>query len=147
MYNMADLPFDINTGEIRYELEEPLEKLQVMLNKQNINIESLDRRSESQDIMYSGIDSKQLRLINSFIDVDPKQTIKSNSVRNLNDFFDKDLKNNNPNYIFRDDLYSHNNVNTIRQGNKSFAYHRDLLVTPPPIDTHTKILELLQKKN
>ena len=44
----TDIPYDISTGDQRFELEEPLSKLQTMLNMQNVDIESLDVRGEGQ---------------------------------------------------------------------------------------------------
>jgi hypothetical protein len=139
-----DLPYDINTGDPRYELEEPLERLQTMLNNKNVNIESLDIRGNSQDIRFAGFESKQLQTITNFVNEDPEYLIKSNRVRDLNDKFDKTLNTSNPNYIFKDDVVSRNNINTIRGGNASYAKWRDLLVVPPPVDTQQKIFELLQ---
>jgi len=141
----TDLPIDINTGDPRYELEDPLEKLQAMLNRSNIDIESLDMRGNGKDIMYRGIEPKELQLITGYVDGNPEQTIKSGYVRDLNDKFDKDLVNANPNYIFRDDIRTRNNIATIQKSNQTFIRERDMYVVPPPKDTQQKIFELLQK--
>ena len=140
----SDLPYDFNTGDRRYQLEEPLEHLQSMLNKKNVDIESLDIRGLSNDIQYNGIEPHELRLITGHVDADPEMKIRSSNVRNLNTRFDFDMTNDNPNYIFRDDVFTRNNVNTIRTGNASFAKARDLFVTPPPIDSSNKLFELVQ---
>lgn len=142
----TDLPYDIRTGEPRYGLEDPLERLQTMLNKQNIDIDSLDKRGEGNDILFRGIEPKQLQLITGFVNEDPRYNIKSSNVRDLNDFFDKDLKTNNPNYIFRDDIRTRDNRNTVRTGIQNFAAERDFFVTPPAVDTQQKIFELLKNK-
>jgi hypothetical protein len=144
----TDLPTDIRTGLPRYELEEPLEHLQTMLNRRNVDIESLDIRGEGQDrrrmdVHFKGRESRELQTITGIVDGDPEMTIRSNSVRDLNDKFDFDMSTNNPNYIFRADVRTTDNVNTIRQGNTSFAEARDMFVVPPPVDSQQKIFELL----
>ena len=144
--SVTDLPFDSRTGTPFYELDEPLEKLQVMLNKKNIDVETLDTRSGSNYASFIGYEPRELKLITSYVDSNPEQTINSGSVRDLNELFDKDLKTNNPNYIFRDDQITRNNINTIRQGNQSFAKERDLFVVPPPINAQQQIIDLLKKK-
>jgi len=140
----TDLPYDITTGDQRFEEEEPLSKLQSMLNMKNIDIESLDVRGEGQDAMFKGFEPRQLQLITGIVDADPELDIRSSQVRDLNDRFDKNLDNSNPNYIFRDDVRTRNNVNTIRTGNAEFAKQRDLFVTPPPVDVQQKIFEMLR---
>lgn len=142
----TDLPTDIRTGLPRYELENPLERLQTMLNSQNIDIESMDMRGQ----VHTEVEEKEMRVnelsfgrIEGIVDRNPQMTIPSNSVRDLNQRFDRTMVNSNPNYIFRDDIRSRDNVNTIRMGNASFAKARDLLVVPPPIDAQQKIFELL----
>jgi hypothetical protein len=147
----SDLPTDIRTGLPRYELEEPLEHLQTMLNRRNVDIESLDIRGEGQDrtrmdVQFMGREPKELQIITGIVNGNPEMDIKSNSVRDLNEKFDFDMKNNNPNYIFRDDIQTRDNVNTIRQGNKSFAEARDMFVVPPAINTQQNIFELLQSR-
>jgi len=143
----TDLPYDYRTGDPRYELEEPMERLQTMLNQKNVDIESLDIRGEgfdNQRHIFQGFESKELQIITGFVDGNPEQTIRSGAVRDLNDKFDKTLDNSDPNYIFRDDLRTRNNVGTIQTGNASFAKARDMLVTPPPIDVQQKIFDLLR---
>jgi len=118
-----------------------------MLNKRNIDIESLDVRGNHQNVMFNGFEPRQLQIITGFVDENPEQTIKSSQVRDLNDFFDKNLDTSNPNYIFRDDVRTRNNIGTIQTGIQSFVKDRDLFVVPPPQDTQTKIFELLQNRN
>lgn len=140
----TDLPNDINTGEPRYELEEPLERLQSMLNKKNIDIESLDIRGKGGGVMFRK-KPKELRLMTDITNENPQYTIKSSGVRNLNEQFDKTLVNSDPNYIFRNDIMTKNNRNLVRTGIKNFASERDFFITPPPIDTQKKIYDLLKK--
>lgn len=140
----TDLPYDITTGDQRFELEEPLERLQSMLNVKNIDIESLDMRGESQDAMFRGFEPRELQKITGFVNNNPEMDIKTAQVRDLNDKFDKNLDNSDPNYIFRDDRRTRNNVNIIKMGNMSFSRERDMFVTPPPKDIQQKIFELLQ---
>lgn len=144
--SITDLPYNINTGNPYYELEDPLVRLQTSMNERNVDVESLDERSSSNDIMFRGREPAELQLITGYIDEDPEQKIRSRSVKDLNDFFDKDLDTSDPNYIFRSDLRTRNNVDLIRQGNASFARDRDLYVVPPAVDTQSKILELLKEK-
>lgn len=141
----SDLPIDIRTDETRYELEDPLEKLQAMLNKNNIDIESLDMRGTGQDIMFRGVEPKELQVIMGYVDGNPKQEIRSKHVKDLNDMFDKNLINADPNYIFRDDIITRNNISTIQRSNQTYARDRDLYIVPPPKDTQQKIFELLKK--
>ena len=140
----TDLPTDITTGDTRYEMLEPLDKLQTMLNMKNVDIESLDERGTSQDAMFRGFEPRQLQLITGYVDNNPEMDIRSSQVKDLNDKFDKNLDNSNPNYIFRDDMRTRNNVNVIRTGNASYARERDLFVTPPPKDIQQKIFEMLR---
>jgi hypothetical protein len=140
----SDLPRNYLTGEPRYELEDPLERLQTMLNRENIDIESLDRRGPASDRVLAGTEDRELRYIKSLVDANPEYDITSARVNDLNDYFDKDISTNNPNYIFRDDRRTRNNVDTIRRGIQSFVKDRDLYVTPPATDTQTQILELLK---
>jgi hypothetical protein len=141
----TDIPTNRMTGEIQYELEQPMDVLQNMLNKKNIDIDSLDMRGEGFDVMFRGYDSKELQVITGMVNSDPELDIKSSSVRDLNDRFDKNLDNSNPNYIFRGDVFSRNNRSLIQVGNSNFAKERDFLTTPPPIDTQQQIFELLSK--
>lgn len=140
----TDLPTDIRTGEARYELEEPLQKLQSMLNMKNIDIESLDIRGEGQGIMFRK-QPKDLRMMIDITNKNPKYTIKSSGVRDLNQQFDKTMDNSNPNYIFRSDTKTKNNRNLVRTGISNFARERDFFTSPPPKDTQQKIFDLLQK--
>ena len=140
----TDIPINMITGDTQFGLLEPLDKLQTMLNMRNVDIESLDERGESQDTMFRGFEPRQLQLITGYVDNNPEMDIRSNQVRDLNDKFDKDLDNSNPNYIFRDDMRTRNNVNVVRTGNASYARERDLFVTPPPIDIQQKIFEMLR---
>lgn len=141
----SDLPRNYLTGEPRYELEDPLERLQTMLNRENIDIESLDRRGPASDRVLAGTEDRELKYIKSLVDANPEYDITSARVNDLNDYFDKDISTNNPNYIFRDDRRTRNNVDTIRRGIQSFVKDRDLYVVPPSTDTQTQILELLKK--
>lgn len=140
----TDMPTNMITGDTQFGLLEPLDKLQTMLNMRNVDVESLDERGESQDAMFRGFEPRQLQLITGYVDNNPEMDIRSNQVRDLNDKFDKDLDNSNPNYIFRDDMRTRNNVNVVRTGNASYARERDLFVTPPPIDIQQKIFEMLK---
>jgi len=140
----TDLPTDITTGDTRFEMLEPLDKLQTMLNMKNVDIESLDERGESQDAMFRGFEPRQLQLITGYVDNNPEMEIRTSQVKDLNDRFDKNLDNSNPNYIFRDDMRTRNNVNVIRTGNASYARERDLFVTPPPKDIQQRIFEMLK---
>ena len=140
----TDLPTDITTGDTRFEMLEPLDKLQTMLNMKNVDIESLDERGESQDTMFRGFEPRQLQLITGYVDNNPEMEIRTSQVKDLNDRFDKNLDNSNPNYIFRDDMRTRNNVNVIRTGNASYARERDLFVTPPPKDIQQRIFEMLK---
>lgn len=143
----TDLPFDVRTGEPRYELEDPLERLQTRLNERNIDVESLDLRGDSMSrSIFSGFEPKELQLITGIVDGNPEQTIPSSSVRDLNDKFDKDLDNSDPNYIFRSDLRTRNNRDLIRMGNFQFAKERDFFVTPPPVDIQQKIFDMLRQR-
>jgi len=143
----TDLPFDIRTGLPRYELSDPLEHLQTLLNEQNIDIESLDRRGLNEGIVSGGFEPHQLRAITALVDNDPTQGINSATVRNLNDTFDKDLETSNPNYIFRKDITTVNNRNLIREGNLQYSRERDFFVVPPAVDTNQQILDLLREKS
>jgi len=141
----SDLPTDIRTGDPRYELEQPLEHLQTMLNQRNVDVESMDLRGGHHDIMYRGFEPKQLQTMTGIINNNPEQAITSRGVKDLNDMFDKSMINANPNYIFRTDLQTRNNVRTIQTGNQSYARNRDMFVVPPPVDSQHKIFELLSK--
>ena len=140
----TDIPNDINTGEPRYELEEPLERLQSLLNQKNVDIESLDIRGEGQGIMFR-TKPKELRMMIDITNENPEYVIKSSGVRDLNDKFDKTLINSNPNYIFRNDMTTRNNRNLIKTGIRNFASERDFFVSPQPLDTQQKIFDLLKK--
>ena len=142
----SDLPRNYITNEPRYELEDPLDRLQNMLNRENIDIESLDVRGPASDRVMAGTGNRQLEHITRLTDANPEFNITSARVNDLNDYFDKDISNNNPNYIFRDDRTTRNNINTIRTGIQSFVTDRDLFTTPPSKDTQSQILELLKKK-
>lgn len=141
----TDLPTDYLTGEPRYELEDPLERLQTMLNRANIDIESLDVRGPASDRVLAGVEDRELKHITSLVDANPEYEITSARVKDFNDYFDKDISTHDPNYIFRDDRTTRNNVNTIRRGIQSFVKDRDLYTVPPSADTQTRILELLKK--
>lgn len=140
-----DVPYDLTSGDPRFDLIEPLERLQTMLNEKNIDIESLDARTESMEQIIRGFEPMDLQKMIGITDSDPELTIPSSAVRDLNERFDKDLDNSDPNFIFRDDMRTRNNINTIRTGNDSFARNRDLYVTPPPKDVQQKIFELLKQ--
>jgi hypothetical protein len=140
----TDLPYDVSSGDVSFDLDEPLSRLQTMLNMKNIDIESLDMRGEGQDAMFKGFEPRELQKITGFVNNNPEMDIKSAQVRDLNDKFDKNLDNSNPNYIFRDDLRTRNNVNIIKMGNMAFARERDMFVTPPPKDIQQKIFEMLK---
>lgn len=143
----TDLPTNINTGDPFYELEDPLDRLQAELTKHNVTIESLDQRGGNHvNVMYNGYEPKELQTITSYVNENPEYTIKSNQVKDLNDYFDTELDTSNPNYIFRTDLKTRNNIGTVRTGISSFVQDRDLFITPPPIDTQQKILELLKQQ-
>ena len=141
----TDLPTNFNTGSPFYELEDPLERLSTMMNKRNIDIESLDQRGIHQNVMFRGFEPRELQTITNFVDMNPKQNIMSSHVRDLNDLFNKDLDTSNPNYIFRDDVTTRNNIGTIQKGIQSFVKDRDLFVVPPSANTQQKILDLLKK--
>lgn len=147
-YYIMDLPKDYFTGEPIFELEEPLERLNTMLMRQlpDQQISDLDDRSENLGVLFNRIKPAELQTITGFIDRDPKQRIKSSSVRDLNDKFDFNMDSSDPNFIFRGDLKTRNNVDLIRQGNLSFAKERDLFVVPPPKDIQQSILDILEKK-
>lgn len=140
----SDLPIDVSTGDISFGLDEPLQRLQVMLNERNIDIDSLDERGMHGDVLMRGYEPKQLQRITNFVDEDPELKIKSSQVKDLNDYFDKNLDNSDPNFIFRDDRITRNNVGIIQQGNASYVKDRDLYVVPPPPDVQQKIFELLR---
>lgn len=142
----SDLPRNYITNQPRYELEDPLDRLQNMLNRENIDVESLDRRGPASDRVMAGTEDRQLEHITRLTDANPEFNITSARVNDLNDYFDKDISNNNPNYIFRDDRTTRNNINTIRTGIQSYVKDRDLFTTPPNKDTQSQILELLRKK-
>jgi len=143
----TDIPTSRMTGEIQYELEQPLDRLQNMLNRKNIDIDSLDMRGEGHDVMFRGYDPRELQVITGIVNNDPELDIRSSSVRDLNDIFDKNMDNSNPNYIFRGDVFSRNNRNLIREGNANFGRERDFLTTPPAIDTQQQIFELLSRQS
>jgi len=143
----TDLPTNINTGDPFYEMTEPLDMLQAELTSKNVTIDSLDTRGVSLDtVMYNGYEPRELQKITSFINENPQNNIRSSQVKDLNDYFDKNLDTSNPNYIFRTDLQTRNNIRTIRNGIQSYVASRDMFVTPPPLDTQQKILELLKKQ-
>lgn len=142
----TDIPTSRLSGQIQYELEQPMDRLQNMLNDKNIDIDSLDMRGEGHDVLFEGYEPRELQVITGIVDGDPEMDIKSSSVRDLNDRFDKNMDTSNPNYIFRGDVFSRNNRNLIRNGNVSFVKERDFLTTPPAIDTQQKIFELLRDK-
>jgi hypothetical protein len=141
----TDIPTSRLTGEIQYELEQPMDILQNMLNKKNIDIDSLDMRGAGFDVMFKGYEPRELQVITGMINNNPELNIKTSSVRDLNDKFDKNMDNSNPNYIFRGDVFSRNNRSLIQVGNANFAKERDFLTTPPAIDTQQQIFELLSK--
>jgi len=142
-----DLPIDIFTGMPRFELEEPLDRLQVLLNNKNIDIDNLDMRGDEDriNIEMGARPNKQLNIITNFVDADPDLRINSRAVRDLNEKFDKTLINSNPQFIFSTDLETRNNIQTIRSGISNFVKNRDIFVTPPPPDIQSKIFELLSK--
>lgn len=143
----TDLPTNINTGDPFYEMVEPLDRLQAELTAKNVTIDSLDMRGSSLDtIMYNGYEPMELQKITSMVNENPEYNIRSSQVKDLNDYFDINLDTSNPNYIFRSDLMTRNNIGTIRRGIQSYVADRDIFVTPPPIDTQQKILELLKKQ-
>ena len=142
----TDLPWNVDAGEPMYNLEEPLEMLQTMLNQKNIDIESMDMRGAAHEDFEFGEEPRQLKLITQFTSQNPEMDIRSARVRDLNDKFDFEMDSSDPNWIFRDDLVTRSSVATIQRGNQSFAQARDQLITPPPIDTQQKIFELLQAK-
>ena len=142
----TDIPTSRMTGEIQYELEQPLDQLQNMLNRKNIDIDSLDMRGEGFDVMFRGYDARELQVITGFVNSDPELNIRSSSVRDLNDRFDKNMDNSNPNYIFRGDVFSRNNRSLMQVANANFAKERDFLTTPPAIDTQQQIFELLSRE-
>jgi hypothetical protein len=141
-----DVPYDLTSGDPRFDLIEPLERLQTLLNEKNVDIESLDARTESMEQIIRGFEPMDLQKMIGMVDNQPEMTIPSSSVRDLNERFDKNLDNSNPNFIFRDDVITRNNINTIRNGNASFARSRDIYITPPPKDVQQKIFELLKSK-
>ena len=140
---MTDLPFDVNTGEPRYGLEEPLQHLQTMLNQSNIDIETLDVRGAGQSVRFAGFEQPELQKITNIVDHDPEMKIRSGAVRNLNDKFDINLDTSDPNFIFRGDRMTRNNVALIQRGNESFVRDRDMFTSPPPVDNQQKIFDLL----
>jgi len=142
-----DLPINIHTGSQRFELEEPLDKLQTLLNDKNIDIDTLDVRDnpEKVSIAMSGYEDPDLQVITNYVDNDPELRIKSRDVKDLNDKFDKNLINNNPQFIFSTDLTTRNNIQTIRNGITAFVKNRDMFITPPPQDIQQKIFDLLKK--
>ena len=140
----TDLPTDYASGDTLFDLEDPLSRLQTMLNQKNVDIDSLDLRGEGQDTLFRGFEPHQLRLITGVVDGNPEMDIKSNSVRDLNDKFDKNIDTSDPNYIFRSDVFTRNNVATIQRGNQAFAKDRDLYIVPPPVDSQNKMFELLK---
>lgn len=142
--SITDVPISRLSGEIQYELQQPMDKLQNMLNDRNIDIESLDMRGEGHDVLFRGYEPRELQVITGIVNGDPQMGIKSASVRDLNDRFDKNMDTSNPNYIFRDDTRTRNNRDIIRNGNASFARERDFLTTPPPVDVQQQIFELLK---
>ena len=60
-----DLPININNGQPRYELEDPLDRLQTLLNENDIDIESLDIRDNEDSVMFkiSGFRDNELKNI------------------------------------------------------------------------------------
>lgn len=142
-----DLPKNIFSGDTRFELEEPLDRLQTLLNNKNIDVDNLDLRGDDDKttIEIGGFSDPELNIITNFVDADPELRIKSRDVRDLNEKFDKNLINNNPMFIFSTDLETRNNIQTIRTGINSFVTNRDMFITPPTPDIQQKIFELLSK--
>ena len=66
--SITDLPYNINTGNPYYELEDPLVRLQTNMNNENIDVESLDERGTSNDVMFRGREPAELQLITGYIE-------------------------------------------------------------------------------
>lgn len=141
----SDLPQDVRTLSPYFALDDPLTRLQVMLNEKNIDVDNLDERVDNHGLVsLKGYpEERQQAAMRAAVNRNPEQTITSRGVRDLNERFDVDLDNSNPQFIFKENLRSGNNVRLIQTSNQSYSHDRDLYAIPPPKDVQQQILNLL----
>jgi len=143
----TDLPINQETLDPNFDVSEPLQVLQTMLNRRNIDIDSLDDRGVHNEVLIRGRDPKELELMIGSINRNPQQSlITSRAVRTVNEKYYKSLYNSNPMFILPADMRTHNNVPNVRKSNQSFAFHRDIFAIPPPIDVQQRIFNLLSQR-
>ena len=145
----SDLPEDVRTLSPYFALDDPLTKLQVMLNARNIDIDNLDERVDNTGLVsLKGYpEEKEQAAMRMAMNRNPTQTITSRGVRDLNDRFDVNLDNSNPAFIFKDNMRSGNNVRLIQTSNQTYTTNRDMYTVPPPKDVQQRMLDLLSKAN
>jgi len=143
----SDLPEDVRTLSPYFALDDPLTKLQVMLNERNIDVDNLDERVDNVGLVsLKGYpEEKEQAAMRMAIDRNPEQTITSRGVRDLNSRFDVNLDNSDPQFIFKDSARSGNNINLIQTSNQSYARNRDMFTVPPPKDVQQRMLDLLSQ--
>jgi len=145
----SDLPEDVRTLSPYFALDDPLTKLQVMLNARNIDIDNLDERVDNTGLVsLKGYpEEKEQAAMRMAMSRNPTQTITSRGVRDLNDRFDVNLDNSNPAFIFKDNMRSGNNIRLIQTSNQTYTTNRDMYTVPPPKDVQQRMLDLLSKAN
>ena len=145
----SDLPEDVRTLSPYFALDDPLTKLQVMLNARNIDIDNLDERVDNTGLVsLKGYpEEKEQAAMRMAMSRNPTQTITSRGVRDLNDRFDVNLDNSNPAFIFKDNMRSGNNIRLIQTSNQTYTANRDMYTVPPPKDVQQRMLDLLSKAN
>jgi len=145
----SDLPEDVRTLSPYFALDDPLTKLQVMLNARNIDIDNLDERVDNTGLVsLKGYpEEKEQAAMRMAMNRNPTQTITSRGVRDLNDRFDVNLDNSNPAFIFKDNMRSGNNIRLIQTSNQTYTANRDMYTVPPPKDVQQRMLDLLSKAN
>ena len=141
----SDLPEDVRTLSPYFALDDPLTKLQVMLNERNIDVDNLDERVDNVGLVsLKGYpEEKEQAAMRMAVSRNPTQTITSRGVRDLNDRFDVDLDNSNPQFIFKDNMRRGNNIRLLQASNQSYANNRDMFTIPPPKDVQQRMLDLL----
>ena len=141
----SDLPEDVRTLSPYFALDDPLTKLQVMLNERNIDVDNLDERVDNVGLVsLKGYpEEKEQAAMRMAVDKNPTQTITSRGVSDLNERFDVDLDNSNPQFIFKDNMRSGNNIRLLQASNQSYANNRDMFTIPPPKDVQQRMLDLL----
>lgn len=143
---LTDLPFNSDTLNPAFEIEEPLQRLQTLLNRQNIDIDNLDDRVDNDMFVNKKESPHTLTSIKNDIESNPMQKLTSKNIGDLNDRYYASLDNSNPSFIFSTDFRTRNNIGLIRNSNQTYSIERDMYAIPPPVDIQQKIYELLSTK-